>query len=60
MKFCDFIIALDSAGWRGVLDAQHEKIQALHREMFPIVASLEDDIVDLSEDLKSAWVSQEG
>lgn len=51
MKFTDFIVALDNAGWRGVSDAQHENIQDLHRKMFPVIAGLENEIVDLSEEL---------
>jgi len=49
MKFNDFIIELDSAGWEGVHDAQHQNIEKLHRMLFPIIAELEDDIVFLTE-----------
>ena len=48
MRFKDFIIALDDAGWQGVADAQHSKIEALHRKMFPVIAELENELSDLS------------
>jgi len=51
MKFTDFIVALDKAGWRGVSDAQHENIQELHSKIFPVVSELEIELVDLSEEL---------
>ncbi len=44
MKKQDFIEALKQAGWRAVHDAQHEQIAMLHRELFPVVAELEDEL----------------
>lgn len=50
MKFCDFIIALEKAGWRAMHDSQHTGIDALHRKLFPVVAELEDDVLSLEEE----------
>lgn len=49
MKLEDFIDALYKAGWQATTDAQHEKIEKMWRNLFPVVAELEDDLHDLKE-----------
>jgi hypothetical protein len=52
MELDEFIESLDSAGWHGVLDAQHSKIEDLWRKLFPCVAKLSDYVDSLEEDIK--------
>ena len=47
MRKDDFIEALEAAGWRPVLDAQHTEIEKLWRQLFPVVAGLEDELNDV-------------
>lgn len=54
MKQQDFIDALYSAGWEGIHDAQHTKIKALHKQIFPIIAELEEIIIALDSELDQA------
>tara|TARA_R110001599_G_scaffold173340_2_gene365147 strand:- start:4798 stop:4968 length:171 start_codon:yes stop_codon:yes gene_type:complete len=52
MKLDDFINELQKAGWQAVSDAQHENIKYLHRQLFPVIADLEDDLESAEEALK--------
>lgn len=47
MKFNDFIEKLYSAGWADNTDAQHSNIEKLWREMYPVVAELEDELIEI-------------
>ena len=51
MRFTNFIIELEKAGWQGTSDAQHKNIEYLHRKLFPVVAELENENVELSEQI---------
>ena len=55
MRFTDFILALDKAGWQGVTDAQHAKIYNMWESMFPVVAELEKEIEQEAYDV--AWAT---
>ena len=57
MKLQDFILKLDEAGWVGSSDAQHDGIANLHRELFPVVASLEAEVIELQEEIVDAAYS---
>ena len=50
MRLTDFIIALDNAGLYIVTAAQHSKIEMLHRKMFPVIAELESELSELSDE----------
>jgi hypothetical protein len=52
MRKDEFINALYSCGWNSDNDAQHKKVTELHREIFPVVASLEDDLACANEDFR--------
>ena len=51
MRFTDFIIELGKAGWQATGDAQHKNIEHLHRKLFPVIAQLENENVELSEQI---------
>jgi len=51
MRFTNFIIELQRAGWQGSFDAQHKKIEYLHRKLFPVIAELENENIELSEQI---------
>ena len=44
MIFGDFIHALHEAGWQAIHDAQYEGISRVWRDLFPVVAKLQDEI----------------
>ncbi len=50
MRFQDFVDAMHKAGWRSINDAQHDGIRKLWRELFPVIARLEDDLNEIKED----------
>lgn len=54
MKQQDFINALYDAGWDNIGDAQHTKIKALHIQIFPIIAELEEIIIALDSEIDQA------
>ena len=54
MKQQDFIDALYAAGWDNIGDAQHTNIRYLHKQMFPIIAELEETIIDLESEIDQA------
>ena len=51
MKLQDFIGKIEEAGWVAVCDARHEGVVKLHRELFPVVASLEAEVIELQEEI---------
>lgn len=51
MRFTNFIIELEKAGWQAVSDAQHKNIEYLHRILFPVIAELENENVELAEQI---------
>ena len=51
MKLQDFIEKLEESGWEGVYDSQRERIALLHGELFPVVASLEAEVIELQEEI---------
>ena len=51
MRFTNFIIELEKAGWQAVSDAQHKNIECLHRMLFPVIAELENENVELAEQI---------
>lgn len=51
MKLDDFITKMYDSGWLATHDAQHSKIEALWRELFPVVAELEDELEQLKLDM---------
>jgi len=53
MRFTDFILALDKAGWQGVTDAQHTKIYDMWKGMYPVIADLEGSLEELTDDILS-------
>jgi hypothetical protein len=46
MRKQDFIDALQKAGWVSINDAQWTEIEKLWRELWPVIAELEDDLED--------------
>lgn len=46
MRLKDFIEAMYEAGWRDNCDAQHLGIKALHKQLFPVIAEMEEEIED--------------
>jgi len=46
MRKQDFIDALYKAGWKSDGDAQWTNIEKLWRELFPVIAELEDELAD--------------
>lgn len=46
MRLRDFIAALYDAGWRDTSDGQHLGIKALHKQLFPVIAEMEDEAED--------------
>jgi hypothetical protein len=46
MRFDDFLKALESAGWSATRDAQHEKIKELWRNLWPVLAELEQELYE--------------
>jgi hypothetical protein len=44
MRFYDFVEALLKAGWRPMLDAQHTEVRKLWKDLFPVIAALEDEL----------------
>ena len=50
MKLEDFIAALYRAGWDARADGQHTRIAELHKELFPVVASLEAELKDTEKE----------
>ena len=52
MKLDDFVSALEDAGWRNSCDAQHDGIRALHLKLFPVIADLEEALIDSNSALK--------
>ena len=57
MKLQDFMEKLDLAGWVSCSDSQHVGISKLHRELFPVVASLEAEVVELQKEIVDAACS---
>ena len=53
MKFEDFINALQTAGWEAVHDAQHNEIKALWSKMYPVIAELQNEMVESLESFTS-------
>ena len=49
MKRQDFIDALYSAGWRANNDAQWSGAASLHAKIFPSVAAMEDEIIEVAK-----------
>ena len=49
MKFEDFLKALEDAGWDPRADAQHTRIFAMWRKLFPVIAELEEEVSDLEK-----------
>ena len=47
MRFENFIKELDSAGWVGMHDSQHEHIKILWAKMYPVIAELEQEVFEL-------------
>jgi hypothetical protein len=52
MRFETFLAALDAAGWQGVSDAQHTIIEIMWRNMYPVIAELEDENKRLYSDIQ--------
>lgn len=50
MKQQDFINALYDAGWYNLGDEQHINIKYLHKQIFPIIAELEEIIITLDSE----------
>ena len=46
MRLKDFIAAMYDAGWRDNCDAQHSGIKALHKQLFPVIAEIEEEMED--------------
>ena len=46
MRFDDFVKALQEAGWRPTLDAQHTEIKRLWEKMFPVLAQVEAELFE--------------
>lgn len=44
----EFIDSVANAGWSALCDAQHERIEAVWRQLFPKDAALEDMITECS------------
>jgi hypothetical protein len=53
MRKQQFIDALYNAGWDAPHDAQHSKIEELHRKLFPVIADLEEELEDAVSDQES-------
>lgn len=53
MRFNDFTDALYAAGWEAPNDAQHRQIKELWRNLFPVVAELEDELHDAETEAKN-------
>lgn len=51
MRQQKFIDSLHDAGWQAVNDAQWDNIGKLWRELFPVVAELEDELDETYEAL---------
>ena len=49
MKFEDFVIALQTAGWEAVHDAQHNEIKVLWSSMYPVIAELQNELEESLE-----------
>jgi hypothetical protein len=46
MRLKDFIAAMYDAGWRDNCDAQHSGIKALHKQLFSVIAEMEEEMED--------------
>lgn len=46
MRLKDFISAMYDAGWRDSCDAHHSGIKALHKQLFPVIAEMEEEMED--------------
>lgn len=46
----NFIDELYKAGWQDTGDAKHVNIKYLHKQLFPVVAELEEEINELIEE----------
>lgn len=53
MRLKDFIEAMHDAGWRDSCDAQHYGIKALHKQLFPVIAEMEEEIEDAKMEARS-------
>ena len=51
MRLQDFIDHLIEAGWVARGDAQHTRIAALHKKLFPVIAQLEVELEDANNEI---------